>query len=218
MNQKKPADLLRQIATDYDGVSQELFQAAQLIDQNTRYNLQNKLLSLVRISEVSTVKLRDVSSRMVEMDAGMFYDEIVNILGIDVKEYDHWIKIRVPAVLPNRNARDSQAFLIRPLRHALVDFQRRTPIERFGACAICIVHSYDEALGCRRVRDYDNIETKRYLDVIESVFLTNDSGLLCTVLQTTTMSDRDETSFYLMLPETLPIWVKEHIKTRTKIR
>lgn len=63
---------------------------------------------------------------------------------------------------------------------------------------------------------YDNIETKRYLDVIESMLLTNDSGLLCTVLQATRMSDRDSAEFYLMRPETLSSWAKNHIKTTTK--
>ena len=76
---------------------------------------------------------------------------------------------------------------------------------------ICIVHQYDAALGTRRVRDYDNIETKRFLDVIESVFLTNDSGLLCSVLQTTKMGDRDATDFYLMLPESLLKWVEKYL-------
>ena len=38
-----------------------------------------------------------------------------------------------------------------------------------------------------------------YLDVIESMLLTNDSGLLCTVLQATKVSDRDCTEFYLSL-------------------
>ena len=90
-------------------------------------------------------------------------------------------------------------------------------MERFGACAICIVHQYDEALGIRRIRDYDNIETKRYLDVIESMLLTNDSGLLCTVLQATQVADRDCTEFYLMRPESLPAWAKIHIKSTTKI-
>lgn len=66
------------------------------------------------------------------------------------------------------------------------------------------------------IRDYDNIETKRYLDVIESMLLTNDSGLLCTVLQATRMSDRDSAEFYLMRPETLSSWAKNHIKTTTK--
>ena len=78
------------------------------------------------------------------------------------------------------------------------------------------VHNYDAALGKRRIRDYDNIETKRYLDVIESMLLTNDSGLLCTVLQATRMSDRDSAEFYLMRPETLSSWAKNHIKTTTK--
>lgn len=62
---------------------------------------------------------------------------------------------------------------------------------------------------------YDNIETKRYLDVIESMLLTNDSGLLCTVLQATKVSDRDCTEFYLMRPETLSTWAKNHIKSTT---
>ena len=83
------------------------------------------------------------------------------------------------------------------------------------SCGICIVHMYDESLGIRRVRDYDNIETKRYLDVIESILLTNDSGLLCSVLQTTKMGERDCTQFYLMQPETLSIWAKDHIKSNT---
>ena len=218
MKQKKLSDQFRQIASDYDGISQELFQMAALMEQNDHYNLQEKMMSLVRIAETNTVHLRDIASRMVEMDVGMFYDEVANLLSISVEECEHWIKIRVPAILPNRNTRDNQTFLIRPLRHALVEFQRRTPIERFGDCAICIVHGYDESMGVRRIRDYDNIETKWYLDVIESIFLTNDSGLLCTVLQTTDLSDKDETTFYVMLPESLPGWVREHVKRHTKNR
>lgn len=112
--------------------------------------------------------------------------------------------------------RDNQAFLTRPLRYAIMDYLKENPMERFGSCAICIVHNYDAALGKRRIRDYDNIETKRYLDVIESMLLTNDSGLLCTVLQATRMSDRDSAEFYLMRPETLSSWAKNHIKTTTK--
>ena len=111
---------------------------------------------------------------------------------------------------------NNQALLTRPLWYAIMDYLKETSMERFGSCAICIVHNYDAALGKRRIRDYDNIETKRYLDVIESMLLTNDSGLLCTVLQATRMSDRDSAEFYLMRPETLSSWAKNHIKTNTK--
>lgn len=143
------------------------------------------------------------------------YGEVADLLGIRIDETHDWLKITVPAILPKRNQRDNQAFLTRPLRYALLDFLKENPMERFGSCAICIVHNYDEALGKRRIRDYDNIETKRYLDVIESMLLTNDSGLLCTVLQATKVSDRDCTEFYLMRPETLSTWAKNHIKSTT---
>ena len=136
-------------------------------------------------------------------------------MGISVQEEHDWIKITVPAILPKRNQRDNQAFLVTPLRQSLRRFLSENPMERFGKCAICIVHKYDEALGTLRVRDYDNIETKRYLDVIEAHLLTNDSGLLCTVLQCTEIADRDATEFYLMLPKTLPKWYEKQLKNST---
>lgn len=206
---------MRQAAADYDGVSRELVQIADQLERIDQFNPQQKLFSLVRTAEVATVALRNLTARTVKDDAAPFYGEVADLLGIRVEESHDWLRITVPAILPKRNQRDNQAFLTRPLRYALLDFLRENPMERFGRCAICIVHNYDEALGIRRIRDYDNIETKRYLDVIESMLLTNDSGLLCTVLQATQMADRDYTEFYLMRPETLPSWAKNRIKSTT---
>ena len=206
---------LRKVASDYDAISQELFNIARSIEQSGRYNPENKLYSLVRTSEVNAIKLRTLASRAIRARNDRLNEVISDAQGICVEEEHRWIKIVVPAILPHRNRYDNMLFITRPLRHSLIQFQRENPMERFGACVICIVHKYDEALGPNRVRDYDNIETKRYLDVIESVMLTNDSGLLCTVLQTTKMSDRDCTEFYLMLPESLPIWAGENIKSHT---
>lgn len=186
--------LMRQVASDFDGISHELFQIANDLERIDQFNPQQKLFGLVRGAEVSTVSLRNLTARTVHDDVAPFYSEVADLLGIKIEESHDWIKITVPAILPKRNQRDNQAFLTRPLRYALLDFLKENPMERFGACAICIVHQYDEALGIRRIRDYDNIETKRYLDVIESMLLTNDSGLLCTVLQATQVADRDEYS------------------------
>ena len=183
--------LMRQVASDFDGISHELFQIANDLERIEQFNPQQKLFGLVRGAEVSTVSLRNLTARTVHDDVAPFYSEVADLLGIKIEESHDWIKITVPAILPKRNQRDNQAFLTRPLRYALLDFLKENPMERFGACAICIVHQYDEARGSRRIRDYDNIETKRYLDVIESMLLTNDSGLLCTVLQATQVDDRD---------------------------
>ena len=217
MENPKYIVVMRQVATNYDGISQELFQVANSLEQIDKFNPQQRLVSLVRSAEVSTVSLRNLAARSIRDESIPFYSEVAGVMGIRIEETHDYIKIRVPGILPKRGQRDNQAFLTRPLRHALLDFLEENPMERFGSCAICIVHRYDEALGMKRIRDYDNIETKRYLDVIESMLLTNDSGLLCTVLQATQVSDRDCTEFYLMRPEALSKWVQEHLKGTTKI-
>lgn len=143
------------------------------------------------------------------MFLAVFSDEIMAlVLSIAGTPYTWIVDTALPGIVPHRNVRDNGAFLTRPMRNALIQYQRQHPMERFRECAICIVHQYDEALGVKRIHDYDNVETKRYLDVIESVFLTNDTGLLCTVLQATQIGDRDATFFYLMPPFRLKEWVE----------
>jgi len=216
MTTTKYLEQLREVASNYDAISQELFRLSHKLEDMPMYNPENEIYSLVRSAELNTVNLRALAARVMSHDRNQRLNETISTaLGISVEESHHWIKIVVPAILPNRNARDSTLFITRPLRHSLIEFQRENPIERFGSCVICIVHQYDEALGLRRIRDYDNIETKRYLDVIESIFLTNDSGLLCSVFQATEISDRDCTEFYLMPPDALHIWLKERQKTHT---
>lgn len=199
------------LASAYESMSQELFKLAHSMEESDLYNPMNRLYSLVRCAEVSAVGLRNLTARTQHEVNGFLYEEVASALNISITEEKKWLKITVPAILPNRNARDNTLFLTRPLRECLLGFQRESPIERFGECAICIVHRYDEALGIRRIRDYDNIETKRYLDVIEAIFLVNDTGRLCTVLQATSIGDRDSTEFYLMHPQALPGWTQEHL-------
>ena len=143
--------VMRQVASDYDGISHELFQIANDLERMDQFNPQQKLFSLVRNAEVSTVSLRNLTARTVRDDTAHFYGEVADLLGIRIDETHDWLKITVPAILPKRNQRDNQAFLTRPLRYALLDFLKENPMERFGSCAICIVHNYDEALGKRRM-------------------------------------------------------------------
>ena len=214
MNKNEFISSIREIASDFDAVSQGLFDVANNMEKMPRFDPKERAYSLARIAERNTVRLRNTAARTLERSSATFYEEMASVLGIKIQEERKWIKIIVPAILPHKNSRDNAEFLTRPLRNSLIQFQREHMIERFCDCMICIVHGYDEALSLRRVRDYDNIETKRYLDVIESILLTDDSGLLCSVLQTTELLDRDCTEFYLMQPETLPMWAQDHIKTR----
>lgn len=211
MRIEKNITRIRESASVFDAVSQRLFNLAVRLEENPECDTFQPLCSINRLAESATVSLRNQVGRFAIPEKTRFMDETADALGISVCEYEAWLKITLPGIVPHRSARDNAAFLTRPMRHALIQFQRQHPIERFATCVVCVVHQYDEALGASRVHDYDNIETKRYLDVIESVFLTNDSGLLCTVLQTTKMGDRDSTTFYVMPPWRLPEWSKKHI-------
>jgi len=199
---------MRQAAESFAGLNTELAWIADRLETDARYNPQQKLYSLVRVSEIAAVQVRNLAARTVAKNSAPFFGEVCGALSIEIRKTRDWVRITVPGILPKRNQRDNQAFLVRPLRQALYEYLKENPMERFSRCAICITHQYDTALGPLRVRDYDNIETKRYLDVIESMLLTNDGGLLCTVLQNTVLGDSDTTLFYLMLPEAIPKWLE----------
>ena len=50
---------------------------------------------------------------------------------------------------------------------------------QFKHCVVCFSNIYNRELPERRVRDYDNLELKRLLDVAASFMLVDDSGLWC---------------------------------------
>lgn len=107
MDNPKYIQVMRQVASDFDGISHELFQVASDLERMDQYNPQQKLFSLVRSAEVSSVTLRNLTARTVRDDTAPFYCEVADLLGIKVEETHDWLKISVPAILPKRNQRDT---------------------------------------------------------------------------------------------------------------
>lgn len=107
MDNPKYIQVMRQVASDFDGISHELFQVASDLARMDQYNPQQKLFSLVRSAEVSSVTLRNLTARTVRDDTAPFYCEVADLLGIKVEETHDWLKISVPAILPKRNQRDT---------------------------------------------------------------------------------------------------------------
>ena len=94
--------MLRKVATDYDAASQELFAIARRIEGSERYNPETELYSLVRVAETNTVQLRTLAARVMGQPNMPLNEEISQAQGIKVEEEHRWIKIVVPAILPNR--------------------------------------------------------------------------------------------------------------------
>lgn len=88
-------------------------------------------------------------------------------------------------------------------------FAAKHQMPRMGHCVICFSHIYDRKLPERRVRDYDNIEMKKLLDVAASYILTDDNGLLCDAYNTTELGDADRTVISIMESERFPRWLEE---------
>ena len=200
-------DAMRQTAADFVSLGNDLSRVAGTLEKIERYNPRQELYKLVRRAEVNTVGLRDLAARTDRSKILQFYGYVSEALHIEIREYPDWLRISLPAILPKRNRSYEQDFLLVPMRQALITFLRKNPRERMGQSTVCIVHRYDASKSPRRVRDYDNIETKRYLDVIEALLLSNDSGLSISVYQCTELGDSDATVFYLMQPEALPKWL-----------
>ena len=62
---------------------------------------------------------------------------------------------------------------------------------QFKHCVVCFSNIYNRELPTRRVRDYDNLELKRLLDVAASFMLVDDSGLWCDAYHTTELGETD---------------------------
>lgn len=75
---------------------------------------------------------------------------------------DNYLRVLLPALLPDKKKRDGCKFLLLPLQAALV---QSGPLPRFSDCVICVEHIYDHNLPITSVRDYDNLELKAVIDV-----------------------------------------------------
>lgn len=88
-------------------------------------------------------------------------------------------------------------------------YAKSHPMPLLQHCVICFSHVYCQDLPQRRVRDYDNLELKQFLDVAASFILTDDSGLLCDAYNTTELGETDCTRISIMDSSRFPAWLEE---------
>jgi len=153
-------------------------------------------------SEHITKKLRELVFSTTNTDWSELMQKSADELGITITidsggDDDGTVEIILPCLIPNRKKKPTE-FLTAPLYAALERFITERPLhqpfQRFEHCVIVITHVYDEKLlATGRKRDYDNIETKGIIDVINTFLLTDDSGFFCSICQTSEISDRDFT-------------------------
>lgn len=127
--------------------------------------------------------------------------------GIDIQMRDGIFEITLPCLLPKRRQTRSTEYLIDPLTTALEQYVKTHVVQRFQHCVVCFSHIYSRDLPERRVRDYDNLEVKQYLDAVAAWLLIDDGGLFCDVYHTTELGENDCTRMFIMDTPRFPAWL-----------
>ena len=163
-------------------------------------------------SEYLVRKLRELVYGTTNTSWSELLETSANEMGIIINYgNDGIVNIEIPCLIPGRKKKSTE-FITAPLYAALERFihERPTgkPFVRFENCVICITHVYDEQLISRgRNRDYDNIETKGIIDVINSFLLKDDNGFCCKVFHASEISDKDYTRISIMKEDMFFKWI-----------
>ena len=163
-------------------------------------------------SEAISRKLRELIYVTTNISKAEYLVNAANDIGISITvDSNGIIEITLPCLIPHRRKK-ATGFITEPLFAVLnkfvSDYPLSTPFERFEHCVICITHVYDKVLYAKmRMRDHENIEIKGIVDVINTFLLTDDSGDLCSIFNTSEFSDEDMTRISIMKKDMFHEWV-----------
>lgn len=133
-----------------------------------------------------------------------YYPKAAEVQGIRVWADTNYLRVLLPALLPDKKKRDGCKFLLLPLQAALV---QSGALPHFSDCVICVEHIYDHNLPIKAVRDYDNLELKAVIDVIATFCLADDTGALCDSFQTTRFGYSSSTVITVMPKNCFSAWL-----------
>lgn len=160
-------------------------------------------------AESITCRLRHLIYSTTKVKKEEYLTSAADVQGINIQEKGDVLEITLPCLLPKRKQRQSTEYLLDPFTVAMSQYAKSHPMPLLQHCVICFSHVYCQDLPQRRVRDYDNLELKQFLDVAASFILTDDSGLLCDAYNTTELGETDCTRIFIMDSSRFPAWLEE---------
>ncbi len=130
-------------------------------------------------------------------------------LNIKISNNNNLYEIEFPALIPKKNKVHSSDFIVSPLVYLLDNFMMENEINLDKNIVICFEQIYDKNQPTRLIRDYDNIDLKRILDIISIYFLKDDSGYYIDTYNTTSFGENDLTKISIMDRKTFKKWVEK---------
>ena len=116
-----------------------------------------------------------------------------NILDIYVEERDGVVRITLPTLPLKKPDNANCAFITDPLMWCLQKYHEEHPPHKFDSARISIYHCYPQDTPVRMVRDYDNVEVKKIIDILALYYLHDDNMGCCEVLHSSRFSENCRT-------------------------
>ena len=202
-----PDVLLNRIRLEQRGlidIHKKLYEMEHLLPVPDPMQFAKTAESAALLSEKSTAHLRNMFFSVSNEPPIYYYPKAAEVQGIRVWADTNYLRVLLPALLPDTKKRDGCKFLLLPLQAALV---QSGSLPHFSNCVICVEHIYDHNLPIKAVRDYDNLELKAVIDVIATFCLTDDTGALCDSFQTTRFGYSSSTVITVMPKNCFSAWL-----------
>lgn len=186
-------------------------QGLSLID-NKKYgnNYETLAINTALLSEKTTCNIRKLIYTTTNLTPNNYLKEALMELDIKIVFKDDIYEIEVPTLLMKKGKDQSSDYVASPLARCLDNFVEENEL-RFGEnLVVCFNQIYDENSPLRRVRDYDNIDLKRILDIVAIYFLDDDSGYYIDMFNTTTFGEKDMTKISIMDKKYFENWLKNN--------
>ena len=125
-----------------------------------------------------------------------------------IRKSDYGYEIHLPLLLPHR--KDIRASYVEGVVMSAVRqfMTEHGPVEQLEDAVVCFEHIYDRKRPVGKVRDHDNIEKKRVLDVLKMHFFKTDSGLCLDIYDCSRFGEKDETVVTIMAKTNFPAFVQ----------
>lgn len=155
------------------------------------------LLQAADAAEVTCLQLRQMLVACLSTSKEKLLDDISDAQGYSVEERNGVICIRTPALPLKKRYRSNCSYIAEPLMHILEQYNREHKIHRHQNAIVTIRHNYPSDLPTRYIRDHDNIEVKKVLDVVSLFFLLEDNMAHCDLYYTAKPSDSYSTEIFI---------------------
>lgn len=159
-------------------------------------------------AESLACNLRDLLFITTSAKPEQYFAQAGGTHGIRIDVADGIFSVRLPRLLPKKHSRNSDPFLLDPLRYALDGYARAHSLPHFRICTVCFEHVYSRLDPHPPIRDYDNLQQKKLLDLVALYTMQDDSGSLCDVYYTTLLEDVPCTRVSVMEPARFSLWLR----------